>query len=166
MLIWRKRKFTEDIDFATIQAPSRVPRGGPFKATIIRDEIARKRSGIPFAAEFRQAIEEIANRHPELAEDWLNDEAAQYLYEDAPNPDVQFWQSFDNLLYVYLPTREYVLATKLMASRDKDVDDIESLLKDLKIKKHDQLQQIIDTYLSPDAQQFYEIEDKLDDLFA
>jgi hypothetical protein len=167
MIIQKQRAFTEDIDFATIQVPNPIPTQGAFQVTVIHDEVARSGSRIPFAQEMREAIEIVAQRHPkQLAEDWLNDQAAEYLYDDAPNPDVQLWQVFGNLVYVYLPAPQYILAIKLAASRLKDTNDITLLMKTLKITHRDQVQVILDQYLLPEAQEFWEVGDKLDDLFA
>ncbi len=38
-----------------------------------------------------------------LPPDWMNDDAAEYYYDDAPRVDVQFWRSFEGRLFVYLP---------------------------------------------------------------
>ncbi|GHO87561.1 hypothetical protein [Dictyobacter formicarum] len=165
MLIQKKRQFTEDIDFAIIQQPSRIPRNRVFQVTIERTEIAQARTTVPFSAEFKQAVQIIAQRHPELAEDWLNDEAASYYYDDAPLPEVTFWQSFQGILYCYLPTKEYMFATKIAASRPKDVNDIQVLMRDLKIKNRAQAKQIIDRFLLPEAQVFWQVDDQLDLLF-
>lgn len=165
MLLQKKRTFTEDIDFASIAVPHRVPRG-KFQATVIQDEVSKPRSGIAFAREFRHAILEVANRHAQLGDDWLNDQAAEYLYDDAPYPDVQLWEVFGSLLYVYLPSPEYILATKLAASRPKDTRDIEVLMKELKIKKREQMQKIVDRFLVPAAQEFWQVDERIDDLFS
>ncbi|GLV56032.1 hypothetical protein KDH_28760 [Dictyobacter sp. S3.2.2.5] len=165
MLIQKKRRFTEDIDFAIIQRPSRIPRNRVFQVSIEHTEIAQARTGVPFSAEFKRAVHIIAQRHSELAGDWLNDEAASYYYDDAPQPEVTFWQSFQGILYCYLPTREYVFATKIAASRPKDVNDIQVLMRDLKIKNRAQAKQIIDRFLLPEAQMFWQVDDQLDLLF-
>ena len=107
----------------------------------------------------------IAERHPGLAKDWLNDEAAEYYYDDAPQPDVTFWRSFGEVLYVYLPTPEYMFATKIAAYRPKDENDIKALIKDLNMKNRTQAKAIIDRFLLPQAQEFWEVEENLDTLF-
>lgn len=165
MLIHKKRDFTEDIDFAIIQQPLRILQNRVFQVTVEHTEIAVSRTTAPFSAEFKQAVQIIAQRHSELAEDWLNDEAASYYYDDAPQPEVTFWQSFRGILYCYLPTKEYMFATKIAASRPKDVKDIHMLMKDLKIKNRAQAKRIIDRFLLPEAQTFWQVDDQLDLLF-
>ncbi len=166
MILHKKRKFTEDIDFAIVEQPQRPPKNNKvFRVTLTTTEVFRSRSTIPFSAEFKQAVLTIAERHPGLAKDWLNDEAAEYYYDDAPQPDVTFWRSFGEMLYVYLPTPEYMFATKIAAYRPKDENDIKALIKDLNIKNRTQAKAIIDRFLLPQAQGFWEVEENLDTLF-
>lgn len=167
MMLHKKRKFTEDIDFAIVERPSHLPKKNHvLQVTVSHTEVCRSRSPVPFAAEFKQAVLLIAQRHPGLATDWLNDEAAEYYYDDAPQPDVTFWRSFGNTLYIYLPTLEYIFATKIAAYRPKDETDITLLMKDLHIKNRTQAKVIIDRFLLPDAQAFWQVEDNLDTLFS
>lgn len=165
MILQGKRQFTLDIDFAIIESLSN-PSGAVFHATIQRAEVFNKRSTVPFAAEFRQAVEIIAQHHQDLLEDdWMNDEAASYYYDDAPQADVILWRSFGNSVYVYLPTAEYVLATKIAAYRPKDIDDIRVLVQELGIRTRAQAKAVVDTFLLPDAQAFWEVDATLEELF-
>lgn len=162
MLIRRKRQFTEDIDFALVEAPAQFK--GVVPLTFKRAEVSKRT--VPYGKEFRQAVEIIARRHEDfLPEDWLNDEAAVYYYDDAPQAEATFWRSFKGVVYVYLPTMEYMFATKIAASRAKDVDDIKTLIKVLKVKNKTQAKAIIDRFLLPEAQAFWEVDNKLDLLF-
>ncbi len=95
----------------------------------------------------------------------MNDEAAIYYYDDAPSAEVQFWRSFGNILYVYLPTMSYMFATKIAAYRAKDRRDIQVLMRELHIQTREQAQSVVDVFLSADTQEFYEIADRLDELF-
>ena len=60
---------------------------------------------------------------------------------------------------------EYILATKIAAYRPKDADDIQLLIRDLNIHTREQVKAIVDKFLLPDAQEFWEVEEKLDILF-
>src|SRR5580765_7747225 len=165
MLLHNKRQFTLDIDFALIESPHKVSKT-VFRATVQRAEVFNKRSTVPFAAEFRQAVEIVAHHHQDLLEDdWMNDEAASYYYDDAPQADVTLWRSFGNSVYVYLPTAEYVLATKIAAYRPKDADDIRVLTQELGISTRAQAKTVVDTFLLPDAQTFWEVNATLEELF-
>ncbi len=161
MLLQKKRQFTLDIDFAIIQSPRRERPKKIFRTTVQRIEVSRSTSTVPFAAEFKQAVGMVAQRHRDLLDDWLNDEAAVYFYDDAPHVEVTFWRSFEDLIFVYLPTMEYILATKNAAYRPKMRDDIQ----DLNIRTREQVKAIVDKFLLPDAQEFWEVEEKLEILF-
>ncbi len=166
MMLNHKRAFTEDIDFALVEQPQLIPQQNQvFQVTVTSAEVFRAQSTVPFSAEFRQAVLLIAQRHPGLAKDWLNDEAAEYYYDDAPRPDVTFWRSFRDVLYVYLPTQAYVFATKIAAYRPKDERDIQILMHDLNLTTRVHAQAIIDRFLLPDAQAFWQVEENLDLLF-
>ncbi len=112
-------------------------------------------------------MEHVARRHENLPDDWLNDEAAVYHYDDAPQAEGVFWRAFgqDNILSVYLPTREYILATKLAAYRPKDANDIKMLIQDLDIRSQEQARALVEKFLLPEAREFWEVEKKLKRLF-
>jgi hypothetical protein len=87
------------------------------------------------------------------------------LYDDAPEVDLAFWRSFRDVLYVYLPTMEYIFALKVAAYRLRDKDDIHFLIQQLQLQRREQAEAIIEKFLLPEARAFWEVEDKLDDLF-
>jgi hypothetical protein len=80
--------------------------------------------------------------------------------------EVQFWRSFGKRLFVYLPVLDYVFATKVMAFRPKDQDDIRLLISQLKIRTREQAQAILDQYVLPEGQQFYEVAKTLRQLLS
>lgn len=165
MLLQRQRRATEDIDFARIASPvARVKPNRPFMTTVLRGELASLTNAVPFAEEFREAVAVVAH-HRKLPDDWLNDESAVYYYDDAPQAEVSFWREFGGLLYVYLPSREYILATKIAAWRQKDEEDIRVLLRELGIGNWEQAKAIVNRFLLPSAQEFWEVDDHLDILF-
>lgn len=163
MLLQKKRRSTEDIDFAIVERPLQTPTNQAFRITVKNVEVAR--NTVPFSAEFKQAVEIVARRHQNLPDDWLNDEAAVYYYDDAPQAEVTFWRTFGNILYVYLPTMRYMFATKIAAYRQKDAKDIKILIQELNIRTREQAKEIVDAFLLPDAQEFWEVEKKLRRLF-
>lgn len=165
MVLQQQRRSTEDIDFARIAHPLQpVEPNQPFITTVLRGELASLTNAVRFAEEFREAVAVVAH-HRHLPEDWLNDESAVYYYDDAPQAEVAFWRAFGELLYIYLPSREYILATKLAAWRPKDEDDIRILLRELGVQRWEQAKAIVDRFLLPDAQEFWEVNDHLDILF-
>ncbi len=164
MLLQEKRRSTEDIDFAIVEDPQITTSRDQVFCIIVKNvEVAR--NTVPYATEFKQAVAIVARRHKNLPDDWLNDEAAVYYYDDAPSAEVTYWRSFRNILYLYLPTMEYILATKIAAYRQKDAKDIQILIDELKVRTHAQAKTIIDKFLLPDAQEFWEVDEKLEILF-
>ncbi len=166
MLLQKKRRSTLDIDFALVEnPPTRIPPNKAFRIMVKKGEVSGKSSTVPYATELKQAVEMVAQRHKNLPDDWLNDEAAVYYYDDAPHAEVIFWRSFGNTLFIYLPTMEYMLATKIAAYRPKDAKDIQILIQELKIHTREQAQAIVDTFLLPEAKAFWEVDEKLAILF-
>lgn len=164
MLLQKKRRSTQDIDFALVEACcTQVPSNTVMRLVIKWAEISR--NAVPYSTEFKDAVKIVARRYKQLPDDWMNDEAAVYYYGDAPLAEAIFWRSFGEMLYVYLPTKEYILATKIAAYRPKDANDIQILIQDLQISTCVQAKAIVDKFLLPDAQEFWEVEEKLDILF-
>lgn len=161
MLLQGQRRTTDDIDFATITPAHQLQMGQVFRTTVQRrGEVATRGSqGV-----FSQAVEAVAEAYG-LPEDWINDESAIYMYDDAPGADIYLWQSWASVLYVYLPTAEYVFALKVTAYRRKDREDCKMLLRSLGIQTPEQARALIDRYILPDAQAFWEVEKKLKQLF-
>ncbi len=100
-----------------------------------------------------------------LPEDWINDESAIYMYDDAPGADIFLWQSWAGVLFVYLPTAEYVFALKVAAYRLKDRADCKALLQTLGLGTMEEAQAVIDKFLLPEAQEFWQVKAKLKRLF-
>ncbi len=81
------------------------------------------------SSEIRDAAERVAEHHDDLDHDWLNDSVKGFLPGDDPGPRRVVYEG-DNLT-VSAASPEYMLATKLLASRvARDEDDI-ALLADL-----------------------------------
>ncbi len=57
------------------------------------------------------------------------------------------------------------MAHKLVAGREKDLDDIEVLLDELGIRNRKQAQKIIDTYIKKDVQRVEGAQSTLDTFF-
>ncbi len=166
MLLQEKRESTEDIDFALIEnPPTKLSQNEVFQILIKKAEVARKGSAVPYATEFKRAVEMVAHKHESLLDDWMNDESAVYYYDDAPQAEVTFWRAFGTTLYVYLPTLEYIFATKIAAYRPKDAHDIQILIQELQLHAREQAKVIVDKFLIPEAQEFWEVEKKLKRLF-
>ena len=164
LILQQARNFTEDIDFALIAGVSHPIPGQVLQTTVERMSVGSLQSTVPYAAEFRQAVLNVAMAY-HLPPDWMNDDASEYYYDDAPRVDVQFWRSFEGRLFVYLPVPEYIFATKIMANRLKDQGDIRLLIQKLQIRSRAQAQAILDRFVLPEGQQFYEVQKTLRRLF-
>ncbi len=89
------------------------------------------------------------------------------MYDEVLVPDGKLWRRFGPL-HVYAPTSEYILALKITAGRQKDLDDCAILLPNTKIRTRKQAQQLLDQYILPGGQQKYaeSIENALNRLFG
>lgn len=95
--------------------------------------------------EVRSAAERVASRHDDVDSDWLNDGVKGFLPgEDAGTPRVVY--DGDHLT-VSAASPEYLLATKLLASRvSRDEDDIVLLYKLCGFTKVDQGLELVERY--------------------
>jgi len=162
MLLQQQQRSTEDIDFALLAAAPRRPKQGKLIRVDIqrKGEIANRGSNTLFS----QAVRTIASVYG-LEDDWLNDESAVYLYDDAPSADAYFWCDFQKVLFIYLPSAEYVFSLKIASYRRKDQPDVKVLIERLGIRSREQAQAICDKHLLPEAQAFWEVPKKLRRIF-
>ncbi len=76
LILQQERSYTEDIDFALIAGESHPIPGRVVQTTVQRMVVASLQSTVPYAAEFRQAVTNVAVAQ-HLPPDWMNDEAAK-----------------------------------------------------------------------------------------
>ncbi|MFL5692745.1 MAG: hypothetical protein ACJ795_13155 [Ktedonobacteraceae bacterium] len=97
----------------------------------------------------------------------MNYLAQMLLYGEVIVPDGKLWKRFGSL-HVYTPASEYILALKITAGRQKDLDDCAILLAKTKIWIRQQAQQVLDRYILPSGQQknAESIENALNQLFG
>ncbi|HLZ55819.1 MAG TPA: hypothetical protein VKR06_02635 [Ktedonosporobacter sp.] len=98
--------------------------------------------------------------------EWFNYLTQILMQNDIIIPDGTLWKRFGPL-HIYVPSKEYILALKITAGRDKDFDDCDILLPQTRIKTREQAQQLLDRYILPKAQEDHaeQIEGSLDHLF-
>lgn len=82
--------------------------------------------------------------------DWLNDRASQFLPTYGAPIEWVLVRQYSNLM-VYVAPAEVLLTMKVRASRMKDVEDIAWLIRQLKLKSLDDIEDIIDTYSPGDG---------------
>ena len=88
------------------------------------------------------------------------------MQSDVIIPHGKLWKRYGPL-HIYIPPKEYMLALKIMAGRDKDLADCAILLPQTTIKTRQQAQQLLDRYILPEAQEknAEQIENSLNKLF-
>jgi hypothetical protein len=88
------------------------------------------------------------------------------MFDEVIVPEGKLWKRFGPL-HVYAPTSEYILALKITAGRQKDLDDCVILLSKTNIRTRQQAQQVLDRYILPSGQQknAESIENALNQLF-
>src|SRR5947209_17425761 len=96
----------------------------------------------PLYQTFKAAVRAVAkNNHLSII--WLNDIIGDFLKDIGNVPDGTLWRQYGPL-EVFLPPKEYILALKLLAGRQKDQDDILALRQQLDIQTREQALQLID----------------------
>lgn len=145
LLTLKNRKSTEDID-------------------VVLMDMEDTTNPSPQSKAFQGAVRAVARRHG-LKRKWMNDDVAYFIRDMAPEPEASLWRIYKKL-HVYLPAKAYIFALKIMVFRQKDLNDVEALLKELEITTREQAQAIVDHFV-PDQrwQTEYQLEDTLDELF-
>jgi hypothetical protein len=113
---------------------------------------------------FRLAVQFVAEDE-NLAPNWLNIDMGDFVRLAGPLPKRRLWKQF-GMVQVYLPPKDFILAHKLIASRNKDGGDIEALCQELGVHTRKKAQRILDTYISRELQEIEHVSEKLAALFA
>ncbi len=74
------------------------------------------------------------------------------MYDVVIVPDGKLWKRFGPL-HVYAPEVEYILALKITAGRQKDLEDCAILLPKTQVRTREQAQQLLDRYILAGGQQ-------------
>src|SRR6266851_3453899 len=83
---------------------------------------------------------------------WLNYMTQLLMYDLVIVPDGNLWKTYGPL-HIYAPPEGYILALKIFAGRDKDIEDCRILLQQVNISTRQQAQVLLDRYILPDARQ-------------
>ena len=114
--------------------------------------------------DFKSAVRTVASRQ-NIPNSWLNDVIGDFIRDIGNVPEGTLWKKFD-VLEVYIPPSDYILALKLLAGRFKDEDDIATLCKQLHIQTREQAQTLVDRYIpNKQVQQINDLDDKLSVFF-
>lgn len=89
------------------------------------------------------------------------------MYDQIHIPHGRLWRQYGPL-HIYVPPKEYILALKILAGREKDIEDCKLLLQMTKVKTRQQAQRLLDRYILTNAQRdkTEQIESSLDELFG
>lgn len=140
---------TEDIDFLWLE-----------------EEVFQQAFSQKLFNTFNTCLQIIADRYV-LDPGWFNYFAQMLMIDEVVIPDGKLWKRFGPL-QVYIPPKEYILALKITAGRDKDLEDCAILLPQTKIKTRRQAQQLLNRYILPagQAKDAEQIAKSLDYLFG
>ncbi len=114
---------------------------------------------------FKEAARAVAGRH-HLPFNWINDVVSDFLREVGAIPAGTLWHIY-GALHISLPPKDYILAHKILAGREKDKSDIRALAHELGITTRAQAQAVVDRYISnKQLQQLSDLDDTLDVFFS
>src|SRR5262249_31167706 len=99
----------------------------------------------------RDGVQAIASKYA-LPPNWFNYLTQMLIYDKIMMPRGKLWKRFGPL-HVYAPSKEYILALKILAGRDQDLADCSILLPPTRIRTRQPAQRVSDRYILPDAQQ-------------
>ncbi len=104
-----------------------------------------------FVSDFTALIKAsvVVAEHENLPDGWLNSAAAGFTYNFKKQPEKKLWKSFPGL-DVYIVSLDYLLVTKIMASRYKDRQDIQALASRLKIVRRKDVLTLVTKYVASD----------------
>ena len=115
--------------------------------------------------ELREGVQAVAEKQ-RLEPDWFNYMTHLLMYDVVTIPRGTLWKRFGPL-HIYVPPKTYILALKIFAGREKDIEDSRLLLRYLKVRTRSQARLLLDRYISPAAQaaNAEDIERTLEELF-
>jgi hypothetical protein len=99
----------------------------------------------------RDGVQAIARKYA-LPPNWFNYLTQMLIYDKIIMPRGKLWKRYGPL-HVYAPSKEFILALKILAGRDQDLADCRILLPQTRIRTRRQAQRMLDRYLLPEAQQ-------------
>jgi len=113
----------------------------------------------------REGVQAVAEKQ-RLEPDWFNYMTHLLMYDVVTIPKGTLWKRFGPL-HIYVPSKTYILALKILAGRQKDIEDCRVLLPYVSIKTRQQARRLLDRYVSSAAQasNAKDIEHALEELF-
>ena len=99
---------------------------------------------------FRAAVQFVADDE-ELEPTWLNIDVSDFIRAAGPLPRVRLWKKFGSV-HVFLPPKDFILAHKLLAAREKDMADIRALCAHLGVDTRKKAQKIVNKHIRQEIQ--------------
>lgn len=114
----------------------------------------------------RDGVQAVAEKN-DLEIDWFNYMTHLLMYDLVSIPRGRLWKQYGPL-HIHIPTKEYILALKIIAGRDKDIKDSKLLLQQTKTRTRQQARQLLDRFIPLATQEIKaeEIASSLDELFG
>jgi hypothetical protein len=112
-----------------------------------------------------ESVSIVGNKHA-IEDDWFNYMTHLLMGEHIIIPKGKLWRRFGPL-HIHIPSKEYVLALKIVAGRENDINDARILLPQTKIKTRKQAQEMLNKHILPGGLQIHaeQIQQSLDKLF-
>lgn len=116
-------------------------------------------------AALQESVQAVAEKQ-RLEADWFNYMTHLLMYDVVTIPKGTLWRRFGPL-HIYVPSKTYILALKILAGRQKDIEDSRALLPYVRVKTRQHARRLLDRYVSPAAQasNAEDIEHALEELF-
>jgi len=98
----------------------------------LEDEKTLEQALIPL----REGVRAVAEAN-KIESDWFNYMTHLLLYDLVTIPKGKLWRRYGPL-HIHIPPKEYILALKILAGRDKDINDSKLLLAQVNVKTRNQ----------------------------
>lgn len=95
----------------------------------------------------KESVQTITQRY-DLDGSWFNYLSHMLMFDEVLVPDGKLWKCFGPL-HVYAPSEKYMLALKIAAGREKDIEGCDILIAAAGIQTREQAQQLVEMYLLP-----------------
>jgi hypothetical protein len=112
---------------------------------------------------FKAAIQFVASDEG-LDAAWLNIDTGDFIHIAGSLPKMKLWKKFE-VLHVYVPPKDFILAHKFAANRRKDQNDIKTLCKQLRVNTREKAQKIVNKYIKHEFQEIEHVAEKLNKYF-
>ncbi len=118
---------------------------------------------LPDFTAIMKAAASVAEREG-LPDGWLNSAAAGFTYSFKEEPPKKLWKKFPGL-HVYTASLDYILVTKIMASRSRDQSDILALAQKLQVANRHVVLTLMRKYVS-DEDMSEDVMETIEDMFT